>query len=268
MAPTGGHYGRGRVYMLPDASRPSIILIVRSSLLHFLLTFATHCLVIQLFENMQSVQRPLHPLNVNHSTYSALAGAVHGAVLPPRSGSHQAKLPTGRKVIETEVRSRRSKGSPWPYGGATATISFKRSQPSSLVREGISFKEILDGRSDLLVGANDIALPDCLQQTITLQFDWPGYSHTEYKKTVKLMQKGQPVSLFEVAKQVRAAYETYFFPGASKDQCRLRPDENDGMSWDLSRGIPDPHLLVLTALSNEDGPNRTYRATLKLLTLV
>ena len=123
---------------------------------------------------MQTYQRPLHPLNVNQSSYSSLAGAVHGAVLPPRSATLPPKPPTGRKVIETEIRSSRPKGTPSPFT-TTATIPFRRSQPSSLVREGITFKEILDGRRGVLVGAEDIVFPGWAQLTITLQFDVRGY---------------------------------------------------------------------------------------------
>ncbi|KAI0658581.1 hypothetical protein C8Q70DRAFT_177392 [Cubamyces menziesii] len=160
---------------------------------------------------MQTYQRPLHPLNVNQSSYSSLAGAVHGAVLPPRSATLPPKPPTGRKVIETEIRSSRPKGTPSPFT-TTATIHFRRSQPSSLVREGITFKEILDGRRGVLVGAEDIVFPGWAQLTITLQFDWPGYSHTELKRTIKLTQDRRPVTRFELAEQIRQAYDKYFFP--------------------------------------------------------
>ncbi|KAH9899439.1 hypothetical protein C8Q73DRAFT_321311 [Cubamyces lactineus] len=216
---------------------------------------------------MQSVHRPLHPLNVNQSSYSSLAGAVHGIVLPPRSGPSQAKPSTGRRVIETEVRSSRPKGSPCPFT-PKATISFRRSQPSSLFREGLTFREILDGRRDLLVGAQDIVFSGWTQQTVTLEFDWPGYSHTEQKRTIKLLQHGRPIDRFELARQVCTVYDNHFFRTAKCDRCRLHADENHSVAWDLGQGHPDFNFLVLTGITNEDDKSRTFRATIKLLTFV
>ncbi|KAI8982780.1 hypothetical protein BD414DRAFT_84444 [Trametes punicea] len=213
---------------------------------------------------MAAVQRTLHPVNVNVSSYSSLSHAVTETRLPhAQSRSHGKPRPLTRRTPVPTVSLTPSPGRylTWPRN---TIIYFERVASPLEADNGVLFSEIQQGRWDVMRHARDPIFGGCSQRTLEFRISWPGYRHLDYTYVVHLVLDGRPVTRFEFARQIVTAYERFF--GRARNSSYGGPTKENGHgSWDLS-GDLSQHAFVLKAVHNKDGHEGVFQAEIDILT--
>lgn len=163
------------------------------------------------------IQRPLHPINLNASTYSSLRDA-----LTPR--------PT--VVAVQHGGSNRGSHSPRPVEPPHITVHFDSGRGTS----GVSFGDVKQGRlnwmgdqpvSELLslgqISVNlDITVRAmyCIDAFAEAEYtsQWPGYGHLQRSYPLEIISNNRPVTHGYLALQIVKAYERFFDVRVSRDR--------------------------------------------------
>ncbi|CDO73834.1 hypothetical protein BN946_scf185015.g163 [Trametes cinnabarina] len=211
---------------------------------------------------MATMHRQLHPVHINHSSYSSLANAVSGAVMPPHSRPHKKHQPAIRRTAVPTAPARASGGFlRWPFN---TVVVFERTAPSCDGDRGVSFSDIKQGRYDLIRNSGEPAFMNCSQASLEFKILWPGYHHLDWHCTIDLvLAHGRPMTRFEFARSIVGAYER-FFERARRARYGGPGKENTKGSWDLS-GDLSRYDFALKAVHNRDGHESVFQAEVEII---
>lgn len=169
--------------------------------------------------NYGNIPRPLHPLNVNTSTYSSL----HNAVTPQMS----TFVPVNHRNPDSRMSM-----SPRPVELPDITIHFGSGRGTP----GVSFSDIKKGKLNWMSDQLVPELQNLGQVSINLNISvravyridtfaeaeyasqWPGYGHLPGTYPLELFVNNRPVTRLHLAQQIVKAYERFLAVRASRDR--------------------------------------------------